>query len=60
MVTVQEAAREKGVSDSRIYQWLGEGRLKRHQQFGRVVVDLTEVMALEELKRGWPKGKSRK
>lgn len=60
MVTVQDAAREKGVSDSRIYQWIGEGRLRSGKQLGRVVVDLREVLALEHLKRGWPKGKARK
>lgn len=60
MVTVKDAATSKGVSDARIYQWITEGRLQKSEVFGRVVVDLNEVMALEHKKRGWPKGKSRK
>jgi hypothetical protein len=59
MITVQDAAKRKGVTDARVYQWLSEGRLTRHERFGRVVVDSGELDALAALPRG-PKGRSRK
>ena len=52
MVTVTDAAKHRGVSRTRIHQWIGEGRLKKEERYGRTVVSLAEVMALEELKRG--------
>jgi hypothetical protein len=60
MVTVQEAAEKKGVTPSRIYQWIGEGRLETQEVFGRKVVDLKSVMSLQELKRGKPSKKDSK
>lgn len=55
MVTVQEAAIKKGVTPSRIYQWIGEGRLTADEVYGRKLVDLKAVMNLKELKRGKPR-----
>lgn len=57
MVTVQDAANQKGVSRARVHQWISEGRLNKEQRYGRTVVSLSEVMALEELKRGPKAGK---
>jgi excisionase family DNA binding protein len=59
MITVQDAAKRKGVSDARVYQWLADGRLTRHEKFGRVVVDVGELDSLTEQKRG-PKSRGRK
>jgi excisionase family DNA binding protein len=59
MVTVQEAAKQRGVTDTRIYQWIAEGRLtKTDEAYGRRLVDLAEVKALEPLKRGKPSKKA--
>lgn len=52
MVTVQEAATLKGVSRARVHQWITDGRLQKEVRYGRTVVSLSEVMTLEELKRG--------
>ena len=52
MVTVQEAANQRGVSRSRIHQWISEGRLNKEERYGRTVVSLSEVMLVEGLKRG--------
>jgi len=52
MVTVQDAAKHKGVSRARVHQWISEGRLRKEERYGRTVVSLAEVMALEGLKRG--------
>ncbi len=40
MLTVPEAAKIKGVTDARIYQWIADGRLTRHtdERFGRTTV----------------------
>jgi hypothetical protein len=60
MVTVQAAAAEKGVTPSRVYQWIEEGRIKKtevDETFNRRLVDLNEVLALEPLKRGKPSKK---
>jgi hypothetical protein len=53
-VTVQEAARMRGVSRSRIHQWIQEARLRKEERYGRTVVSLSEVMNLEKLKVGRP------
>lgn len=58
MITVQEAAKRKGVSRSRIHQWISEGRLAKEERYGRTVVSEAEVMALQELKRGPKPSKS--
>ncbi len=52
MITVQDAAKRRGVTDARVYQWLSEGRLTRHEKFGRVLVDAGELDSLTELPRG--------
>lgn len=57
MLTVQEAAERKGVTDVRVYQWLAEGRLTKHEKYGRTLVDAAELDALQELRRG-PKPKA--
>ena len=59
MITVQDAAKRRGVTDARVYQWLAEGRLTRHERFGRVLVDAGELDSLAELPRG-PKSRKRK
>lgn len=57
MLTVQEAAERKGVTDVRVYQWLAEGRLTKHGKYGRTLVAVAELDALQELRRG-PKPKA--
>jgi len=56
MLTVQEAAKRKGVTDARVYQWLADGRLTRHERYGRTLVDVSELDSLTEMRRG-PKPK---
>ena len=52
MLTVQEAAERKGVTDVRVYQWLAEGRLTKHGKYGRTLVAVADLDALLELRRG--------
>lgn len=60
LVTVQEAAEIRGVSRTRIYQWIDEGRLVKHEMYGRTLVNREELEKIELLTGGWPKGKPRK
>lgn len=60
LVTVPEAAIERGVSRARIYQWINEGRLTKHEKYGRTLVNLKELHGIEARQGGWPKGKPRK
>lgn len=43
MLTVQDAAERLHVSPKAIYAALADGRLTRHEQYGRVLVDEKEV-----------------
>ena len=49
MLTVQEAAKLKGVTDARIYQWIADGRLTKHtdERFGRTLINREELESLE-------------
>ena len=60
MITVQEAAALKGVSRSRIHQWISEGRLSKEERYGRTVVSQAEVLSLQEQKRGPKPGRPSK
>jgi excisionase family DNA binding protein len=62
MLTVQEAAQTKGVTEARVYQWIADGRLTKHvdARFGRTLVDRAELDALEPLRRGRPSKKGGK
>jgi excisionase family DNA binding protein len=60
LLTVQEAATERAVSRARIYQWINEGRLTKHEKYGRTLVSRIELSEIEARQGGWPKGKSRK
>lgn len=55
LITVQEAATLKGVSKTRIHQWINEGRLKKEVRYGRSVVSKSEVMSIEPLPGGRPR-----
>lgn len=57
MLTVPEAARRKGVTESRVYQWIAEGRLTKHVEprFRRTLVQVDELDAITPQKRG-PRG----
>lgn len=55
MLTVSEAAALKGVTTERVYQWLSEGRLTRHEQYGRTLIEKGELLALKALRRGRPR-----
>lgn len=55
LITVQEAAELRGVSKTRIHQWLNDGRLRKEVRFGRTVVYRDEVLAVEQLKGGRPR-----
>jgi excisionase family DNA binding protein len=52
LITVQVAAERKGVTDARVYQWIKEGRLTKYEQFGRVLIDASEIEALQAQRRG--------
>lgn len=54
MLTVQEAAKLKGVTDTRVYQWIAEGRLKTQEAYGRTLIIRNEVLNLEPQRRGRP------
>ncbi len=54
MLTVPEAAKLKGVTEARVYQWISEGRLTKHtdERFNRTLVNAAELATLTPLKRG--------
>ena len=54
LITVQEAAKLRGVSRARVHQWIKAGRLKTETKYGRVLIHRTELMSLESLPRGRP------
>lgn len=56
-LTVPEAAKLKGVTESRVYQWISEGRLQKQvdERFGRTLVSRTDLNALQYLRRGRPR-----
>jgi len=60
LLTVQAAATKREVSRARIYQWINEGRLTKHEIYGRTLVSRAELESLEARQGGWPKGKPRK
>lgn len=60
LLTVPEAASERGVSRARIYQWINEERLTKYEKYGRTLVSLKELHEIEARQGGWPKGKPRK
>lgn len=45
LITVQEAAAQLNVSPKAVYYALTESKLTRHEQFGRVLLDRSEVVA---------------
>lgn len=45
LITVQEAASRLGISAKALYYAITEGKLTRHEQFGRVLLDEKEVSA---------------
>ena len=47
LLTVQEAARLKNVHPKAIYYGLAEGKLTRHEQYGRILLDAAEVAAYQ-------------
>lgn len=53
-ITVNEAAEIRGVTKSRVHQWISDGRLTREWRYGRAVVSRSEVLALEHLPKGRP------
>lgn len=55
LVTIQEAATLRGVTRTRIYQWVSEGRLRKEEKYGRSVVYRDEVLAIEALPSGRPR-----
>jgi len=55
LITIQEAAKLRGVTRTRIYQWIEEGRLRKEVRFGRSVVYRDEVLAIEALPGGRPR-----
>lgn len=55
LMTIQEAAKLRGVTRTRIYQWIEEGRLRKEVRFGRSVVYRDEVLAIEALPGGRPR-----
>ncbi len=55
LITIQEAAKLRGVTRTRIYQWIDEGRLQKETRFGRSVVYRDAVMAIEALPGGRPR-----
>jgi excisionase family DNA binding protein len=54
LVTIQEAATLRGVTRTRIYQWVNEGRLRKEEKYGRSLVYRSEVLAIEALPGGRP------
>ena len=55
LMTIQEAAALRGVTRTRIYQWIDEGRLRKEVRYGRSVVYRDEVLAIEALPGGRPR-----
>ncbi len=55
LMTIQDAAKLRGVTRTRIYQWIDEGRLRKETRFGRSVVYRDEVLAIEALPGGRPR-----
>lgn len=47
LITVQDAAGQLKVSPKAVYYALTEGKLTRHEQFGRVLLDKSEVLAYQ-------------
>jgi hypothetical protein len=43
LLTVQDAAERAGVTVKAIYYSLGHGKLTRHKQYGKILVDLDEL-----------------
>ena len=54
LLTVSEAAELRGVSKTRVRQWIEQGRLKKYVRYGRVLVARREVLALKSLDAGRP------
>lgn len=44
LITVQDAATQLKVSPKAVYYALAEGKLTRHERFGRVLLDKSEVV----------------
>jgi excisionase family DNA binding protein len=58
LITVAEAAKQKGVSRSAIYKAIEQGRLKSQKILGRLALDKAEVARWQpHVDAGWPKGK---
>ncbi len=45
LITVQQAATQASVSEKAIYYALSAGNLTRHEQFGRMLIDVAELQA---------------
>jgi len=55
LVTVQEAAKLRGVSKARVHQWIASGRLRKEVKYGRVLLRRDEVIAITPLPAGRPR-----
>jgi excisionase family DNA binding protein len=55
LITVQEAAKLRGVSKARVHQWIAGGRLRKEVKYGRVLVDRHDVMSITALPAGRPR-----
>ena len=59
LLTIQEAAQLRGVTKTRIHQWINEGRLNKEIRYGRSLVSKAEMLAIEALPSGRPRKKDK-
>jgi len=58
LITVAEAAQQKGVSRSAIYKAIKQGRLNAQQVLGKTALSHEEVARWQAGSTGWPKGRN--
>jgi excisionase family DNA binding protein len=59
-VTIQEAARQMGMTRASVYKIIERGALTAEQHLGKQLLKKEDVAAYQRVHRGWPKGKPRK
>ncbi len=60
LISQAEAGRIRKVSRAAVSDLIRRGRIRSVEIGGHILVYRSEVEGFEELRRGWPKGKSRK